>query len=140
MRILEFGACRSNLPLCHLRVLWVSNPKQILTTETQRHGEPTAVSNHVNAGLTHNPFRFFGSERICDARLCAGLLLLYNANHRSENFIFGVSLMPKPNHIEAAAGDVLLLTGTMKGAFVLRSNKDRKQWEVGGPYFPGSAI
>ena len=48
--------------------------------------------------------------------------------------------MPKPIHIEAAAGDVLLLTGTMKGAFVLRSNKDRKQWEVGGPYFPGRAI
>jgi hypothetical protein len=24
----------------------------------------------------------------------------------------------------------------MKGAFVLRSDKNRKQWEVGGPYFP----
>ena len=48
--------------------------------------------------------------------------------------------MPKPNHIKAGSGDVLLLVGTMKGAFVLRSNKDRKQWEVGGPYFPGRAI
>jgi hypothetical protein len=48
--------------------------------------------------------------------------------------------MPKPNHIEAASGDVLLLAGTMKGAFVLRSDKERKQWEVGGPYFPGRAI
>ncbi|MGH9874064.1 MAG: exo-alpha-sialidase [Pyrinomonadaceae bacterium] len=48
--------------------------------------------------------------------------------------------MPQPNHIKAASGDVLLLAGTMKGAFVLRSNKDRKDWEVGGPYFPGRAI
>jgi len=48
--------------------------------------------------------------------------------------------MPKPNHIEAASGDVLVLVGTMKGAFLIRSNKDRKEWEVGGPYFPGRAI
>ena len=48
--------------------------------------------------------------------------------------------MPKPNHVEAGSGDVLLLAGTMKGAFVLRSNKDRQQWDIGGPYFPGRAI
>jgi photosystem II stability/assembly factor-like uncharacterized protein len=48
--------------------------------------------------------------------------------------------MPKPNHINATAGDVLLLAGTMKGAFVLRSDKGRENWEVGGPYFPGRAI
>ena len=28
----------------------------------------------------------------------------------------------------------------MKGAFVLRSDSSRKEWEVGGPYFPGRAI
>jgi photosystem II stability/assembly factor-like uncharacterized protein len=28
----------------------------------------------------------------------------------------------------------------MKGAFLFRSNKERKEWEVGGPYFPGRAI
>jgi photosystem II stability/assembly factor-like uncharacterized protein len=48
--------------------------------------------------------------------------------------------MPTPNHISANSGDVLLLAGTMKGAFVLRSDKQRQQWEVGGPYFPGRAI
>ena len=48
--------------------------------------------------------------------------------------------MPQPNHIKAASGDVLLLAGTMKGAFVLRSDKQRREWEVGGPYFPGRAI
>jgi photosystem II stability/assembly factor-like uncharacterized protein len=28
----------------------------------------------------------------------------------------------------------------MKGAFLLRSDKSRQDWEVGGPYFPGRAI
>jgi BNR/Asp-box repeat protein len=48
--------------------------------------------------------------------------------------------MPTPNHVNAKSGDVLLLVGTMKGAFVLRSDKARQDWEVGGPYFPGRAI
>jgi hypothetical protein len=48
--------------------------------------------------------------------------------------------MPTPNHVNANPGDVLLLVGTMKGAFVLRSDKARQDWEVGGPYFPGRAI
>lgn len=48
--------------------------------------------------------------------------------------------MPEPNHVTPHAGDPLLLVGTMKGAFVLRSNEKRNDWEVGGPYFPGRAI
>lgn len=48
--------------------------------------------------------------------------------------------MPNPNHVNAKSGDVLILAGTMKGAFVLRSDNERKDWEVGGPYFPGRAI
>ena len=48
--------------------------------------------------------------------------------------------MPTANQISAKSGDVLLLVGTMKGAFVLRSNQDRQEWDVGGPYFPGRAV
>jgi hypothetical protein len=48
--------------------------------------------------------------------------------------------MPAPNHVNAKSGDVLTLVGTMKGAFVLRSDATRTNWEVGGPYFPGRAI
>jgi len=48
--------------------------------------------------------------------------------------------MPAINHVDAKAGDVLLLVGTMKGAFLLGSDKNRKEWSVGGPYFPGRAI
>lgn len=48
--------------------------------------------------------------------------------------------MPDTRHIKPRNGDVLLLVGTMKGAFILRSNKNRDKWEMGGPYFPGSAV
>ena len=48
--------------------------------------------------------------------------------------------MPETHHITPRDGDVLVLVGTMKGAFILRSDPDRSQWEIGGPYFPGSAV
>src|SRR4051812_29928758 len=48
--------------------------------------------------------------------------------------------MPAPIHIKPTSGDVVLLVGTMKGAFLFRSDRERKEWESGGPYFPGRAI
>ena len=48
--------------------------------------------------------------------------------------------MPQLHQLDAATGDILLLVGTMKGAFVLRSSASRSQWDVAGPYFPGRAI
>src|SRR5205823_10432387 len=43
-------------------------------------------------------------------------------------------------HINVRKGDFLLLVGTTKGAFLLRSNPQRTRWELGGPYFHGHAI
>jgi photosystem II stability/assembly factor-like uncharacterized protein len=48
--------------------------------------------------------------------------------------------MPAVRHVSAKNGDVILLVGTMKGAFVLRSNGSRKKWDVGGPYSIGSPV
>jgi len=48
--------------------------------------------------------------------------------------------MPDVRHVEPGAGDALLLVGTMKGAFLFRSDGARREWEMGGPYFPGSAV
>lgn len=48
--------------------------------------------------------------------------------------------MPKIKHLDVSKGDALLLVGTMKGAFLFRSDKSRKSWEVGGPYFPGHTV
>jgi hypothetical protein len=48
--------------------------------------------------------------------------------------------MPNPSQINVSAGDNLLLVGTMKGAFLFRSDKKRENWEEAGPYFPGRSI
>ena len=44
--------------------------------------------------------------------------------------------MPAVRHVTAKEGDVVLLVGTTKGAFLLRSNAARSRWEVGGPLLP----
>src|SRR5258708_17619792 len=43
-------------------------------------------------------------------------------------------------HLSVKNGDVLLLVGTNKGAFFLRSSRDRSRWDVAGAdfYYPGS--
>jgi serine/threonine protein kinase/photosystem II stability/assembly factor-like uncharacterized protein len=43
-------------------------------------------------------------------------------------------------HLDIKNGDVLLLLGTTKGAFLAKSRSDRKSWEVAGPYFHGHSI
>jgi photosystem II stability/assembly factor-like uncharacterized protein len=43
-------------------------------------------------------------------------------------------------HLSVKNGDVLLLVGTNKGAFFLRSSRDRSRWDVAGPYFRGQGI
>jgi hypothetical protein len=48
--------------------------------------------------------------------------------------------VPVTRHVEPRKGDIVLLVGTMKGAFIVRAGAPRHEWEVGGPYFPGSAV
>jgi len=43
-------------------------------------------------------------------------------------------------HLTVKNGDVLLLVGTNKGAFLLRSSRDRTKWDVAGPYFHGQGV
>ena len=43
-------------------------------------------------------------------------------------------------HVPVRKGDFLLLVGTTKGAFLLRSNAQRNRWKIGGPYFHGQAV
>ena len=43
-------------------------------------------------------------------------------------------------HVHIRKRDFLLLIGTTKGAFILRSNAQRRSWEVGGPYFHGHSV
>jgi photosystem II stability/assembly factor-like uncharacterized protein len=48
--------------------------------------------------------------------------------------------MPNPNQIDVKSGDNLVLVGTMKGAFLFRSDATREKWEEAGPYFPGRSV
>ena len=48
--------------------------------------------------------------------------------------------MPRVQNVSVKDGDIIVLVGTMKGAFIFRSNPARKRWERGGPYFAGHAV
>ena len=48
--------------------------------------------------------------------------------------------MPAPSRLAVKEGDVLVLVGTMKGAFLFRSNGARARWDSSGPHFPGHAV
>ncbi|MBI2220524.1 MAG: exo-alpha-sialidase [Acidobacteria bacterium] len=48
--------------------------------------------------------------------------------------------MPVTRHLSPRSGSILLLVGTMKGAFIACAGTDRRDWELGGPYLPGSAV
>jgi photosystem II stability/assembly factor-like uncharacterized protein len=43
-------------------------------------------------------------------------------------------------HLKVGRQDVLLLVGTTKGAFLLKSTPTRSKWDIAGPYFHGHAV
>ena len=63
------------------------------------------------------------------------------ANRPITSFFFP---FPMPTRRISAArnvmGDVLVLVGTTKGAFVFTSDAARTRWRVDGPHFPGEAV
>ena len=48
--------------------------------------------------------------------------------------------MVETRQLSVKNGDVLVLVGTTKGAFLFRSNAARKRWEIGGPHHPGHQV
>ena len=42
--------------------------------------------------------------------------------------------------VTASRGDVIVLVGTRKGAFILSSSPDRKDWSLSGPNFAGGDV
>lgn len=59
---------------------------------------------------------------------------------QSDQAGFRTTVLRGMRHLAVKNGDVLLLVGTMKGAFLLRSTAERSRWEVAGPYFHGQPI
>jgi serine/threonine protein kinase len=50
------------------------------------------------------------------------------------------TILHSVRHAHVKKGDCLLLVGTTKGSFILRSSAQRGRWEVGGPYFHGHNV
>lgn len=48
--------------------------------------------------------------------------------------------MPSVQHVSPKKGNVVVLVGTMKGAFLFCADGARKRWKVGGPYSIGSPV
>ena len=48
--------------------------------------------------------------------------------------------MPVTRQVKVKDGDAVVMVGTMKGAFLLRSGRARRSWDVGGPHFPGEPV
>src|SRR5690242_19493281 len=42
--------------------------------------------------------------------------------------------------LSPAAGDLLLMVGTVKGAFILHSERGRDDFRISGPHFPGQSV
>lgn len=45
-----------------------------------------------------------------------------------------------PGPLSVRQGDALLMVGTTKGLFLLRSDARRRRWDMTGPFFPGSSV
>src|SRR5258706_4302214 len=90
-----------------------------------------------------NPGRIVNIKRLAPEKgysisnLARGLTTARAIHHNPEDSLHE-NEMPKQR--ANGTGEVLLLVGTMKGAFVLRSDESRKKWKIDGPHFRGFAI
>jgi hypothetical protein len=48
--------------------------------------------------------------------------------------------MEKAERITPQSGDLIVMVGTVKGAFIFRSDRNRRQFQIAGPYFKGQAV
>jgi len=113
------------------------------------HQQPALLSEHIPPGLASVIQRCLAkqpAERYQQAaEVQAALEALQSASavgaaRPSEQGGPLTTLHRGIRHLHVKDGDVLLLVGTIKGAFLLRSNRARARWEVAGPYFHGQAI
>ena len=48
--------------------------------------------------------------------------------------------MKHANSIAPQNGDLLVIVGTVKGVFIFRSDRNRREFQIAGPYFKGQAV
>jgi serine/threonine protein kinase len=113
------------------------------------HAQPASLPSHVPPGLSAIIQRCLAKEPAYRYQHAAELRAALEAVQS------GTIASPEPppdqrgpsttvlrgiRHLQAKEGDVLLLVGTTKGAFIVRSNSRRERWDVAGPYYHGQGI
>ena len=48
--------------------------------------------------------------------------------------------MQHASSITPHSGDLLVMVGTVKGAFIFSSDRNRREFQIAGPYFKGQAV
>ena len=48
--------------------------------------------------------------------------------------------MKHANSITPHSGDLLLIVGTVKGVFIFSCDRNRREFQIAGPYFKGQAV
>jgi len=110
---------------------------------------PAALGHPVPPGLWAVIQRCLAKEPMQRYQLASEVLAALEAVQSSATVFLDVPgdrssppivSMHSVRHANVKKGDVLLLVGTTKGAFILRSSTQRSRWDVGGPYFHGHSV
>ncbi len=48
--------------------------------------------------------------------------------------------MKSVESITPSSGELILIVGTVKGVFIFRSDRERRRFDIAGPYFKGQAV
>ena len=48
--------------------------------------------------------------------------------------------MKRAESITPRSGELLLIVGTVKGVFIFKTDRTRRQFQIAGPYFKGQAV
>ena len=93
----------------------------------QRIFESVASRDTHNSGWTARSILSPNTSRRCDERPLRGR-------------ISGEASMQHASSITPQSGDLLLMVGTVKGAFIFHSDRNRREFQIAGPYFKGQEV
>jgi len=101
---------------------------------------PPSLWSVIQRCLTKEPAQRYQTAGEVQAALAAvesGAIITANSTDR---VLPRTTFLHNVRHVRIRKGDFLLLVGTTKGAFILKSNSERSRWEMGGPYFHGHGV
>ena len=101
---------------------------------------PPSLWSVIQRCLAKEPAQRYQTAGEVQAALAAvesGAIITANSRDR---VLPRTTFLHNVKHVRVRKGDFLLLVGTTKGAFILKSNSERSRWEMGGPYFHGHGV